>query len=125
MRTALSFPTAPRLEKGFEPLDNPVAIALVAICLVIIFIGLFAVVSSTKGLRNPDNPSRELIVDFFRSQGAVSELGAISREQFPFWLRQSSNESNVFQAMQRKGVIKKTGKKYYLDENALSELLSK
>jgi len=63
------------------------------------------------------------VTDFFRSLDGVTPQSAISSSDFPFWLNNPSNEKSTFDALLRKGVIKKEGSSYWLDEQALQNLL--
>ena len=108
---------------SFEPFSNPIELFLIVACIVLIAFGLFGVLSSSAALKKKDNPHREMVTDFFRSLDGVTPQSAISSSDFPFWLNNPSNEKSTFDALLRKGVIKKEGSSYWLDEQALQNLL--
>ena len=107
-----------------EPAADPIEIGLIVACVAVIGLGLFGFLASNKGLKKGDNPSLQKILEFFREAGAVSPEKAVAKKDLPFWMTSPTTESNVFQAMGWKKLIKKAGKAYWLDEEALARFIS-
>ena len=122
---ALLFYTAfeeyPALDSPFKP--SGIELVFVGLCAIIIVLGFAAFFGTMRKLKAAENPSRDMIVEYFRGAGATDPEHAVPKKELPFYMTDNSTDSLTFQTMEQRKIIKKVNKAYYLDEDVLARFI--